>query len=233
MADGGSVHAGRRARVRERLLAEGADTMAPHELLEFLLFYALPYKDVGALAHRLIDRFGSLGGVLAADRDALRDFPGLGEATADYLKALRAVLAAYVGEDSAPGADRAPLSVGEAAALARRTFSQPARQELCVISTLEDGRPVHAEARPWDAFTPEDVRALTLRALERGDSRLALVWKRLGRPRALTPAEAGDIRAFLTLLSRIDIYLVDLIICFGDSVTSLRRTGLLRDEGEQ
>ena len=112
MADGGSVHAGRRARVRERLMAEGADTMAPHELLEFLLFYALPYKDVGALAHRLIDRFGSLGGVLAADRDALRDFPGLGEATADYLKALQGVLAAYVGEDSAPGADRAPLSVG-------------------------------------------------------------------------------------------------------------------------
>ena len=78
-------HAGHRQRVRARLLSEGPDAMAPHELLEFILFYAIPKRDVNPLAHRLIDRFGSLGGVLAADESELRAVDGMGAAAAPVL----------------------------------------------------------------------------------------------------------------------------------------------------
>ena len=223
------THAGRRRRVRERLLAEGADAMAKHELLEFLLFYAIPKRDVNPLAHRLIERYGTLRGVLEADEAELAAFPGLGPMSAAYLKRLWAVVEAYLDPESSTDGASAPLTAARAVEMAREAFSQPGRQELCWISTTEDGRPLRAAARPLDAFTPGDVRALIADALEHGDSRLILVWKRLGRERALTGAEIGDLRAYLGLMSRIDIYLADLIIVYGEKVVSLREQGLLRD----
>lgn len=61
------MHEGHRERMRERIKNGGIDLLQPHEKLEFLLYYAIPRKDTNELAHRLIDKFGSLANVLAAD----------------------------------------------------------------------------------------------------------------------------------------------------------------------
>ena len=55
-----AVHAGHRARMRERFMKEGLSGFSEHEVLELLLMFAIPQRDVNPLAHRLIDRFGSL-----------------------------------------------------------------------------------------------------------------------------------------------------------------------------
>ena len=59
-------HSGHRDRLRERYLSEGLDSFAPHNVLELLLFYSVPRRDTNVLAHRLIEQFGSLVGVLNA-----------------------------------------------------------------------------------------------------------------------------------------------------------------------
>ncbi|MBP5610265.1 MAG: hypothetical protein J6X72_02870 [Clostridia bacterium] len=64
-----NVHAGHREKMREKYARAGADAFLPHELLELLLFYAVPYRDTNPTAHRLIERFGSLSGVLEAKKD--------------------------------------------------------------------------------------------------------------------------------------------------------------------
>ena len=61
-----SAHAGHRERLRRRALLEGIDDLRPHELLELLLYYAIPRRDVNALAHALDARFGGVRGVLGA-----------------------------------------------------------------------------------------------------------------------------------------------------------------------
>lgn len=61
-----TVHAGHRARLRERFLKEGLSGFSEHEVLELLLMFAIPQKDVNPLAHALIGRFGSLSAVLEA-----------------------------------------------------------------------------------------------------------------------------------------------------------------------
>lgn len=65
---------GHRARVRERVLNSGIDSLADYELLELLLFYAIERIDTKPLAKRLLERFGSLGDVFAADPVHLREF---------------------------------------------------------------------------------------------------------------------------------------------------------------
>lgn len=78
---------GHRARLRQRLLEKGGGALADYEVLECLLFGAKPRGDVKPLAKALIARFGSLGGVLAADARDLAQVKGMGEASAAMLKA--------------------------------------------------------------------------------------------------------------------------------------------------
>jgi DNA repair protein RadC len=63
------LHDGHRNRIRERFIREDLDGFEPHVVLELLLFYSIARADTNPIAHRLIDRFGSLSGVLEAPYD--------------------------------------------------------------------------------------------------------------------------------------------------------------------
>ncbi|MDB5725061.1 MAG: hypothetical protein JWQ16_1815 [Novosphingobium sp.] len=77
--------AGHRARLRKRLLDGGAEALADHEVVEYLLMTAIPRRDTKPLARSLIKRFGSLAGVFNADSAALAKHPGMGETSAAAL----------------------------------------------------------------------------------------------------------------------------------------------------
>jgi len=79
---------GHRARVRERVLTAGVDTLADYELLELLLFYSIERIDTKPLAKRLLERFGTLGDVFAAEPAQLREFE-IDQRTLVMFRALR------------------------------------------------------------------------------------------------------------------------------------------------
>ena len=84
-----NVHKHHRQRVKDKFLAHGLASFCEHELLEILLFYCIPNGDTNNLAHQLIQHFGSLKAVMAADYDQLRNFPGLGNHSASFITFLR------------------------------------------------------------------------------------------------------------------------------------------------
>lgn len=77
---------GHRERLRQRLLKGGAEALADYEVLEYLLFAAIKQGDTKPIAKALIERFGSLAGVLNADTSALQRVKGVGETSAAALK---------------------------------------------------------------------------------------------------------------------------------------------------
>ncbi len=81
---------GHRARMRARLITAGPDSVADHELLEMVLFLALPRRDTKPIARSLLDRFGSFAGAVSAAPQALRAIDGLGEAGVAALKTIQA-----------------------------------------------------------------------------------------------------------------------------------------------
>lgn len=83
-------HAGHRQRLRERFAKAGADGIADYELLELLLFRAIPRRDVKPLAKSLIDRFGSFGATIAADPTRLREVPSVTDAVVSEFKIVQA-----------------------------------------------------------------------------------------------------------------------------------------------
>lgn len=83
---------GHRQRLRERFLTAGPVALADYELLELLLFPALPRGDVKPLAKLLIERFGGFAGVINAEASALLAIPGMGETSTVAIKAVQAAL---------------------------------------------------------------------------------------------------------------------------------------------
>lgn len=82
-------YSGHRDRLRARFLKSGIDALQDYEILELILFSAIPRRDVKPLAKSLIQTFGSFQGVLHATPDQLQSF-GLSENTAATLKIIQA-----------------------------------------------------------------------------------------------------------------------------------------------
>ncbi|WP_209427481.1 DNA repair protein RadC [Pararhodobacter sp. SW119] len=80
-----------RKRLRERFLHGGAQAMPDYELLELLLFRAIPRQDVKPLARHLIEVFGDLAAVVSAPAARLTKVPGVGEAVVVELKLAEAM----------------------------------------------------------------------------------------------------------------------------------------------
>lgn len=79
-----------RKRLRERFMTGGAAAVADYEMLELVLFRALPRQDVKPLARRLLDRFHDFNGVLSAPVALLRQMHGVGDAVITELKVVEA-----------------------------------------------------------------------------------------------------------------------------------------------
>ncbi len=83
-------HGGHRRRLRQRFMKNGADALPDYELLELLLFPALPRRDTKPLAKALLKKFGSFAEVISAEAGELKAIDGIGEAAMIALKTVQA-----------------------------------------------------------------------------------------------------------------------------------------------
>ncbi len=101
---GKNLHEGHRKRIKEKFLENGfTASTPPHEVLELLLCYCVPRKDTNELAHRLLDRFGSIAGVMDASREELTEFPGLTDNAYCLFRLIMPVAKMYLDDRSASG----------------------------------------------------------------------------------------------------------------------------------
>jgi len=157
---------GHRARMREKLLERGPDALADYELLEMLLFFAMPKGDTKPLAKALINRFGSFASVLAAPQQALLDTRGLG---IHSVSALRLVQAAALRLARAEVMERPVLNTWDR--LIEYLTAAMAREKTEVFRVLyldSKNRLIadEAQARGTVNHTPVYPREVVKRALE-------------------------------------------------------------------
>lgn len=72
---------GHRSRIREKYLKNGINGFLEYEILELLLTYSIPRKDVKALAKELLNKFGNINGILYGDKQELYEISGIKDST--------------------------------------------------------------------------------------------------------------------------------------------------------
>ena len=133
--DDAHIHDGHRARMKRKLLTHGQRIFDTYELLEMLLYQVIPYKDTNPVAKRLLASFGGLDGVLRADKTDLMQVNGVGERTADLLKAT-GKLSDIIGAEILPEEKNDFSSYDDVGKFFVDYFA--GREEKCVVAIFLD-----------------------------------------------------------------------------------------------
>ena len=169
------LHLGHRQRLRERFRKGGAEALPDYELLELVLFRAIPRRDTKDLAKRLLARFGSFAGVLSAPDALLKEIDGCGEAVITELKLMRAAAVRLMKQE----ATEAPLLSSWARVLdyLRAAQGYEHREQFRVLFLDKKNRLIADEVQGQGTVdhTPVYVREVVKRALELSATAIVLV----------------------------------------------------------
>lgn len=92
------AQSGHRKRLKNRMIKYGLDSFEPYNVLELILFFALPQEDTNRLSHNLIEEFGSLSAVLEAPFESLVKVKGIKEHTATLIKLIPELSRYYMND---------------------------------------------------------------------------------------------------------------------------------------
>ncbi len=222
------MHIGRRQRVRERFLHEGLAAFADHEVLELLLFYAIPRGDTNELAHRLITRFGRLSAVFDARVGDLIKVPGIGQKTAILIHSMPAMMRRYHGDRVMR--DAPILNSAEAVSNYLRPLMAGRTREvfyvLCLDSRLRVKFPAQiSEGTVKDAYV--HPRVVVEAALAHHASAVVLAHNHPSGHLQPSQADHNLTGQLVRALSVIDINVLDHVIIADDESYSFAEMGVL------
>lgn len=220
-------HLGHRQRLRERFMGGGAEALADYELLELLLFHAIPRKDVKPLAKALLACFGGFAEVINAEPARLREVEGVTPAASVLLAGVRAaglrVARQEVMQKPVIGSwrqlmDYCRASMAFDGAEQLRIFFLNNRHHLIADEVQQRGTVDHTPAYP---------REVVRRALELRASAVILVHNHPSGDLQPSKADIAMTRSIRDALKAVDIVLHDHVIVAKSGTASLKTQGLL------
>jgi DNA repair protein RadC len=218
---------GYRSRMRARLLRAGPEALADHEMLEMLLFLALPRRDTKPVARMLLNRFGSFAAAISAAPAALMAVDGVGEAGAAALKLVQAAALRLLRDEIREQpvlADWPRLMDYLIAVLAREPVEQArvlfmdAKNRL-----LADEMQVRGTVNATMVYPREVVR----RALELNATAIVLVHNHPSGDPTASRDDRDMTQALQRAANALGIVLLDHVIVAGTKWVSFRREGWL------
>lgn len=218
---------GHRERLRKRFMQASANSLADYELLELLLFQCIPRVDVKPLAKQLIEKFGSLGGVLAADITRLSDFPKISFATLVHLKALYELSQRIAHEQI----EEQPVlgSWGKLIAYLRTSMAHEPTERFHVLFLNAKNVLIADEVQQVGTVnhTPVYPREVIKRALDVGATALILVHNHPSGDPTPSNADIDMTQAIAAAGEKLDIVLHDHIIMSKNGYISFKDMGLV------
>lgn len=218
---------GHRERLRQRFLAGGTAAMPDYELLELVLFNAVPRIDVKPLAKALLAAFGDLNGVIAAPEQRLMATPGVTDKVHFQLKLLEAVAHRMA---RATVMQREVLGSWDALMRYCKTVMAYRDTERFRVLFLDRKNVLIADeeqARGTVDHVPVYPREVAKRALELNASALILVHNHPSGDPTPSQADIDMTEAIETACNAIGVTLHDHVVIGKGSDASFRTLGLL------
>ena len=218
---------GHRERLRKRFRDAGPDALPDYELIELILFRAMPRRDTKPLAKALLARFGTFAEAVNAPEELLREVPGIGDAAITELKLVRAaalrlmrgeVLERPVLSSWAQVLDYCRTSMGFEAKEQFRILFLDKRNQIIADEVQQKGTVDH---------TPVYVREVVKRALELSATAIVLVHNHpIGRSMP-SRADIEMIKQIVAAAKPLGVLIHDHIIVGKQGHASFRGLGLI------
>ena len=222
------LHHGHRKRKKAQFLKSGIEHLPEHEPLEFLLYYAIPRGDTNYIAHRLIDKFGSLVGVINAGFEDLMKVEGVGDNAASLICFMRMFSKLYI-ERQAQKELESLFNSKLLKEFCTALFIGALEEEFHCLYLTDDLKLISHEkicnGRLGEVNIP--VRKITRSILERNCSRLVITHNHPAGSCIPSRADVDSTKNIHDIYKKMEVDLVDHIIVGRDGVTSMRENGFL------
>lgn len=219
-------HSGHRNRLREKYLQGGIEVLAEHEVIELLLFNAVPYRNTNDIAKNLVSRFGSLSAVMDASLELLMD-AGLTRNQAMFLKLIPDSARLYMlDKHDNPSKIMDPEHI--VSFLLNRFIGLEREEHVIVLLLDEKFKELYCGELTKGSFNAGEI---SLRRL----MNLALTYSAAGvviahnHPSGVAMPSQEDYRATIQIheaLSMIGVALVDHYIIADNEAVSMRESGM-------
>ncbi len=222
------MHDGHRARLKNRFLQKGISAFEDHEALELLLFYALPRRDTNALAHTLLEKFGSLDRLLHADIKDIARVDGIGEQSA-ILISLAGGLAARSASDKRGKAPKLK-SIDIAINYVQTLFQRKTEEQFYVVCLDAHCAVLHTEllSRGTATEAPVYIRHITESVIRTGAHKVIVAHNHPGGSPQPSKKDIDTTQRILLAMNALGIDMLDHIIVGKNDAFSLAEKILLR-----
>lgn len=216
-----SMHDGHRQRMKEEFLAR-PDSFPDHKLLELLLFYANPRGDTNPTAHLLMERFGSLSGVLDALPAELLKVPGVGDHAVALLKAAKELSGRYLHDRARM--DDIVRTTGDAERILRPYFFGARGERVCLLCLDGKGKSLGVRLIAEGSVNAAEVtvRGVVEAALSLNATGAILAHNHVSGLAFPSDEDKLTTRTLAEVLGRVGVTLRDHLIFVDDDMVSLR-----------
>lgn len=225
------LHDGHRQRLKDRFLRDSLDNFEPHNVLELLLFYAIPQRDTNELAHRLIREFGSLSGVFNADFGDLCKVKGISANAATLLKLIPDLSRRYLDDFDQKGLVLTSIE-------AIGTFLQPkfvgrTKEQIFLLCLDSKGSVVYADFVIEGSINSAPMYTRNILEIAMRTQAVSVILAH-NHPNGIavpSNADMASTKAVYDALAVAKIRLLDHFIFAGSDYVSLRDSGYFSFEG--
>lgn len=216
---------GHRQRLRARF--DASETLADYELLELLLFRALPRRDTKPIAHELIRRFGSFTGAISAPSHKLRAVEGIGDSVVADFKLIRAAAERFAHANLA--AKDAVQSTADVIAYYRVLLRDAEREEFHTLFLDRKNHVIASECLGLGTVdhTPVYPREVLQAALRHSATAVVLVHNHPSGDPTPSRADVAMTQKIIAALEPVSITVHDHLIIGRHSAVSLREQSLI------
>ena len=220
-----NLHEGHRQRLKDRFLKEGLSNFEDHNILEILLFYSVPRADTNEIAHKLLNKFGSLSAVFDASLEELCSVDGIGVHSATLIKLMPEISSAY-GIDKTKNI-RHLNTIQELGAYFIPKFIGKKDEESYIVLLDNKNKIIKSElvAKGSVDAVQLSIRTIISQAINNNATSVVLAHN---HPAGVALPSANDIKMTKRLFEALrlaDIKLKDHIIVADDDFVSLRQSG--------
>ncbi|MCE9508345.1 MAG: DNA repair protein RadC [Alphaproteobacteria bacterium] len=224
-------HVGHRDRLRERFLKSGAEGFQDYELLEMILFAAIPRRDVKPLAKQLLKEFGSLSAIMGAGIADLKKVKGVSENSAVLLKTVHALTVKMLRGDI----EKKPVlsSWQKLIDYCYVAMAHEKREHFRVLFLNRKNQLMADEVQQVGTVdhTPVYPREIVRRALELGATALILVHNHPSGDPSPSDSDIAMTEEVIKAASSLDILVHDHLIISQNGHISFKSLGLLSFTG--